>query len=374
MWQQARALSGQGWRVRALCPRGRGQLAQEVIEGVEIRRFRQPFEGGGRFGLLFEYALALPVVSAAIAAERLRGRIDVVQVANPPDWLLAPASLLAPRGARIAFDLVDFSVSLYEAKFQKRGLLYRILALINRWALRRADLVVAANEAYCRLATRIGRRSPGTTVTVYSYPETLPPLRRERAAGPLRIGYFGVLGSQDGVGALVEAAAQLGRLPDLPEFEVLVVGDGPDEKRLRRLAASLGLEPKVTFLGFLDGAARDAALSRFDIAVATDPVNRYTDQISMNKIFVYAAAGFPIVSTPLQGTRRLLGDAAIYSSDSSSSSLACALEALLRNPAVRQDLAARARRCAVDFDWSAEAARYTEAIGRLLSYAGARAD
>jgi glycosyltransferase involved in cell wall biosynthesis len=354
--------------VRVICPRGAGQPRSEVIDDVEITRFAQPLEGRDRAGLLFEYAVAFVILSLAIIRERARGPIDVVQVVSPPDWLAIPASMLRPLGARLVFDLADLSPALYEAKFGKRGPIYALVTLLNRLVLQRADLVVTANESYRRVAVALGRRASGTTIAIHSYPEALADRRESRPPGRLRIGYFGVLGAQDGVELLLLAAARLKMCPEVPDFEVLIVGDGPNAKRLHSLSHELGLGGAAQFLGFLEGAARDEAVSSFDVAVAADPLNRYTRMISMNKIFVYAANGLPIVSTPLPGTRRLLADAAMYTADCSPPAMATALHSVLRDPSLRHGLALRARRRAEEcFDWNSAAAMYVRAVADVAA-------
>lgn len=60
--------------------------------------------------------------------------------------------------------------------------------------------------------------------------------------------YVGRLVAEKGVDVLVRAAARV------PEIPVHIVGVGPDEERLRRLADSVGAR-NVVFRGFLEGAA-----------------------------------------------------------------------------------------------------------------------
>ncbi len=365
-WQQAQALTQAGWEVRVLCPRGQGQRQRETIDGVQIRRFAQLFEGSSKAGLLAEYVLALTLLIAHLIAARLRGRIDVVQVVNPPDWLVIPALLLRPFGTRIVFDMADFSTYLFEAKFGRRSALMPAVVWLNRLALRIPDLVLSANETYRRIAAVKGRRSPGTTLAVYSYAEHLPPISA-RVPGPLRIGYFGVLGSQDGVDRLIEAASRLRSA----KFELIIVGDGPALPSLREFARQAGLS-NARFTGFLSGEAREAAIASFDIAVIADPANRYTHSISMNKAFAYAAHGLAIVSTPLRETKRLL-PCALFTRNEDPAALSECLERLLLDESLRKHLgeAARARAKAA-FDWHPQSARYVAAMNTLASGIAAR--
>ena len=87
----------------------------------------------------------------------------------------------------------------------------------------------------------------------------------------------------------------------------------------------------------------------------------------MNKLFVYAAYGLAIVATPLPGTRRQLGNAAIYSEKCSPSSLAKAILRLLKDSELRFQMGRLARRRAeVQFNWEGESVRYCDAVASLL--------
>lgn len=359
-WQQARALQYAGWNVRVLCPRAAGQRRQETLEGIEITRFAQPFEGNGKVGVIIEYVLAALILTIHLIAARIRSPIDVVQVVNPPDWVVIPALLLRPLGTQIVLDMADDSTALFEAKFGRDKLLLPALGWLNKVALRQPDLVVAANETYRRIASARGKRSKGKTVSIQSYPERVQ-LMHSRAPGPPRIGYFGVLGSHDGVDRLIEATA---RIKYAAPFQLIIIGAGPALPSLRRLAARLGLAD-VRFAGFLSGEAREQMIASLDIAVIADPANRYTHSISMNKGFAYAAHGLAIVSTPLRETKRML-PFALFARNDGVAAIAECLQRLLLDEPLRQKMGQAAREWArAKFDWSAESARYVEAINEL---------
>jgi len=63
-----------------------------------------------------------------------------------------------------------------------------------------------------------------------------------------------------GVELLVRAAEHLP-----PSFEVVVAGDGPERSRLEALAKACGLEGRVRFVGWIDGARKHAMLESADV-------------------------------------------------------------------------------------------------------------
>lgn len=64
-----------------------------------------------------------------------------------------------------------------------------------------------------------------------------------------RVGFVGRLVSDKGCDGLLRAVALL--KPRIPEIELIIIGDGPERKRLWDLASTLGIEESVSFLGAL---------------------------------------------------------------------------------------------------------------------------
>jgi glycosyltransferase involved in cell wall biosynthesis len=91
--------------------------------------------------------------------------------------------------------------------------------------------------------------------------EDLPPIRgRSRSAG-LKVMSVGRLLYWKGIHLGLEAFAQAAG----PDWEYLVVGAGPEEGRLLRLAARLGVGNRVRFLGWLPRADVLDLLTRCDV-------------------------------------------------------------------------------------------------------------
>ena len=60
VWQEACTLTGAGYKVSIICPKGKGyEKTFEEIDGVAIYRHSLPTEASGALGYLFEYSWAL---------------------------------------------------------------------------------------------------------------------------------------------------------------------------------------------------------------------------------------------------------------------------------------------------------------------------
>ena len=125
----------------------------------------------------------------------------------------------------------------------------RLAALFVRQAVRRADRLVPISDFTRRRALALGG-APERTVTV------LPPVDVSRfdppsaPAGARRLVTVARLIPRKGHDVTLRAVAIAART--FPDLEYVVVGDGPHRPALEELAASLGVEERVTFAGEVD--------------------------------------------------------------------------------------------------------------------------
>ena len=121
VWLEATTLARNGYRVSVICPKAKGfNKGREVLEDVEIFRYKIPLEADGALGFVFEFAwcfLATALISLYVA---LFGRgFDVLHACNPPDtfWLLGRFWKLF--GRRYIFDHHDLCPEMFAVKFER---------------------------------------------------------------------------------------------------------------------------------------------------------------------------------------------------------------------------------------------------------------
>jgi glycosyltransferase involved in cell wall biosynthesis len=374
VWQEALALRRAGWQVSVICPaNGRHPQKFEQIEGVAIYRHHLPLEARGRFGFLLEYSVALfHELRLLLKVWRERG-FHVIQACNPPDLIFLVAAPFKLLGKPFLFDHHDVNPELFEAKFNRRGLLHRLLLFFEKCTFLMADVVVSANDTYRDLAISRGGKRPEDVVTVYGIPDKSHIHRVEPDAGVRKgkkfvLGYVGVISDQDGIDHMVMAVDALVHDKSFTDFHAVIVGDGPALGSARELANRRGLDEFITFTGFLSGEALLRHLSTFDIGIIPDPVNPYNDKISMNKVFEYSELGIPSVAYPLSETRRLLGDAGVYAEGDTPADLADACFRLITDDGLRARCADHAVWLGNNaFSWEREAEKFVAAFERLAS-------
>ena len=167
VWLECQALISDGYQVAVVCPKGNGDPAHEVINTVELYKYRPYAPGGSKLSFVTEYAYSFLATAWLTLKARRSGRFGVIQACNPPDifWPIAMA-LRALDGTRFVFDHHDLCPELYESRFPDGPRLpYRALRALERRTHRTADHVISTNESYRDVAvTRSGK--PATDVTV----------------------------------------------------------------------------------------------------------------------------------------------------------------------------------------------------------------
>ena len=371
-WQEARALAEAGYVVSVICPRNDKFAAPlEIIDGVHIFRHWLPLDARGIGGYVLEYGAAMFwefVLSLRIMATR---GFDVIHAGNPPDTIFIVGGFFKLLwGTKFVFDYRDLSPELFELKFGRRGLLHRLLLACERLTFRTADRVIANNPTFAEMAVCRGRKRPEDVSVVRHGPDLrlLKPVeaRRDYRQGRRHLVlYVGVMGSQDGVDLLIQAAHHVVAERGRTDVQFLLVGAGPELRAIQTLAFSLGLGDYVTFTGFLSGAEFLETLSSADVGVSPDPKNPLNDRMSMNKILEYMSFGLPVAMFDLTEGRNLAGECANYAKDNDPRDLARHILAILDDPARLSAMGRIARERASLFAWEKEARSLIDAYEHL---------
>jgi glycosyltransferase involved in cell wall biosynthesis len=319
VWLECQALVSAGYRVAVVCPKGSGDPGYEVIEEVELYKYKPYAPGGSNLSFAAEYVYSFLATTWMALKARRSGRFAVIQACNPPDifWPLAMA-FRALEGTRFVFDHHDLCPELYQSRFPAGPKLpYQGLRALERRTHRAADHVIATNDSYRKIAmARSGKRA--TDVTVVRTGPDPQRLRRGQACPELRRGrrylaaYIGVMGPQDGVDIIVRAAGILVHELGRDDIAFTLIGSGDCFGDLVALRDELGLAGHVEFTGRAPDELVSRILSTADVGLSPDPKNPLNDVSTMNKTMEYMAFELPVVAFDLRETRRSAGDAALY--------------------------------------------------------------
>jgi glycosyltransferase involved in cell wall biosynthesis len=380
VWLECQALISDGHQVAVVCPKGSGDPAYEVINTVEVYKYRPYAPGGSKVSFIAEYAYSFLATAWLTLKARRSGRFGVMQACNPPDifWPIGMA-LRALDGTRFVFDHHDLSPELYESRFPDGPKLpYRMLRALERRTHRTADHVISTNESYRDIAVKRSGK-PASKVTVVRTGPDPDQLRRGQAHPELRRGgrflaaYIGVMGPQDGVDIVVRAADIVVHEFGRNDIAFTLIGSGDCFDDLVRLRDELGLAGHVEFTGRAPDEQVAQIMSTADVGLSPDPKNPLNDVSTMNKTMEYMAYELPVVAFDLRETRVSAGDAAVYVTPNDVHEYAKAIVALMDGESARARMAKLGRaRVEQELAWSRQRDAYLGVYHDLTDVGQAR--
>lgn len=209
-------------------------------------------------------------------------------------------------------------------------------------ALRAADSVVCVSSGLRDELVGNGLPSSRVTVVENGVPPAVPLDERTRARidGELELGpgpviaIVGRLAPQKAHDRFLDAAVLVRE--ERPDAQFLIVGDGPLRTELEQQASRLGLQEAVRFTGVRDDAP--LLIARSDMLAFSS----HWEGLSIAALEALAA-GVPIVTTEVAGTRELLETGAGVAVEHNRSALARAMLDLILDPDRRVALGQRGR-------------------------------
>lgn len=377
VWLEAQALAEAGYEVTVISPKGRDGMAarSETRDGVRILRYPQR-AASGLAGYLVEYAPSMLFTTVWLLWLRSHRRIDVLHGCNPPDLFFVLGLAGRALGASYVYDQHDANPELSAAKWGNRrvGRLLRWLTKeLERASYRTANLVIVPNDSYANIARERGTVAEGRLAVVRNAPpathfRTLAEGHGPKVDSPFRFGYLGVMGSQDGVEILVEAAAVLRQIrPDL-EFVVDLVGDGEARPRLERLAAERGVADRLVFHGYRQADYFVPLLASSHVCICPDPPTPFNNVSTMTKVVEYLAMGRPALIFDLQETKAVAGAAGLVVDEPNATGLGRTMARIADDRPLLDSLTAAAnnRLNELSYSWESSSQILIEAYSRLF--------
>lgn len=367
---EVRAASAAGFEVDIVALRS-GTRDDESLEGY-VRCIRLPIEhrrGAGPLAALTEYVGFTALAAAAAARLSFRRRYDVVQIHNPPDFLVLAAAVPLLFGARALLDVHDLSSDMFMMRFGRRPgarLVDRVLRVVERMAARASSAVITVHEPYRRELASRGIPREKVTVVMNSLDEHLLPV--VSSYGPtdvFRVVYHGTVTPHYGVGLIVDAAARVRSRIDGLRVEIYGTGDAIPDLRVR--AHELGIEDALVFSeGYLPQAEVLQAVQGASVGVVPNLPSRLNRFALSTKLLEYVALGIPVVSADLPTIREHFSDDEVrFFRAGDASALAEVLETVARDPDGARQRAEAARRRYEAYRWERSAAAYVGVLERL---------
>jgi rhamnosyl/mannosyltransferase len=205
--------------------------------------------------------------------------------------------------------------------------------------LNRVDQVIATSPNYARSSAVLTQIPPAKLRTVpfgINLDLFQRPCQKEVSAlkerfGPRVVTFVGKLRYYKGLEYLIQAAREV-------EATFLIIGEGPQNPQLRRLASDNGCNGKVIFLGEIDNQSLVNYLYASEVFVLPSIYRSEAFGISMLEAM---ACGLPIISTELEtGTSYVNqhGKTGLVVPPADAAALARAINRLLENPDLNRSM------------------------------------
>jgi glycosyltransferase involved in cell wall biosynthesis len=229
-----------------------------------------------------------------------------------------------------------------------------------RWAAARASGLITVCQALKDSLVELGVAPERVTVLRNGVDlKQFRPQPREAARAALGLTRPTLLS----VGGLIERKGNhvtVAALPELPEFELLLAGEGEERGALEQQARSLGVAERVRFLGRIPHAELAGVYSAADALVLASSREGWA-----NVLLEAMACGTPAVATDIWGTPEVVRDraAGVLMAERSPAALAVAVRKLFADPPDRT----ATRAYAEGFGWEPTTEGQLELFRRILA-------
>ena len=229
------------------------------------------------------------------------------------------------------------AVATYHLDWPDRGLALRLYHLFDRLVVRRFGKIAAVSEAVARSLRRSGVPSAKIVtidngIDLSPFAQARPILQEEISERPdALIGLVGRLTPQKGCEYFLRAAQRV--LIDFPRTLFVLVGEGPDRRKLEELVRDLNIAERVIFAGHREDMP--GVYASLDILVLPS----INEGLPMTLIEAMAAAR-PVIATPVGAIPKLIipEQTGLLVNPRDPVGLAAALGRLISNPDLRHRL------------------------------------
>ncbi len=272
-------------------------------------------------------------------------------------WACADATRRRRR-IRLIFDAHEYFTQVPE--LQGRPFVRSFWEVIARRYIPKAQAAITVSDSLAQiLSKRYGR--PFHTIRNVPF---LRPLPDTQGPTPKRIIYQGALNKGRGLEHAIRA------MQYIHDAQLLIVGTGDIEDRLKALTARLRLENKVRFAGpVLPEKLHEITAHSWLGINLLEPTGQSYYYSLANKFFDYMMAGIPSLNPDFPEYRRILSQhpMGITIQDLSPHALADTINALLHDDTRYRNLAAAARRKRHLFHWERESQKLIAIVKKAMA-------
>jgi glycosyltransferase involved in cell wall biosynthesis len=370
----AEDLQALGWNVDVLAPHTASAVSKEVLGGVKVDRFRYLwpasletvcYQGGALINLQqnrlnYIKLPALVFFEWLAIVKRLREeRYDLLH----SHWMLPQGftGVLASRLFKIPHVITVHGSDAF-------GLQGKVLSAFKRFSLSGADAVTVNSSATKKQVLTIAPQIPEPRLIPMGVSTIEPDQQRavdlrskyREGNGPLLV-FVGRLVYEKGVDDLIYAIANIKN--HLPNVRALIIGEGQIRSDLEKLANNLEIADRVVFVGWVEPSDVPNYLAAADIFVGPSKQSPDGRVEAQGLTFLEAmAAGTVVIATAIGGitdsvTHEKTG---LLVPANSPEAIAESILRLENDSALKESLAAQAKKVVNQFSRKASAFKFSE--------------
>ncbi len=174
----------------------------------------------------------------------------------------------------------------------------------------RCDMVISPSQSLAKELVLYGLKKPIAVLPNAIDTNLFKPCQNAQTKNKLRekygisgfcLGYMGRLSYEKSVGQVLQAAAEAKK--HLPDLHLIIIGDGPEKAKLKRLARHLKMDSYITFTGFLYGQELVNALQTLDLFITASK----TENMPL-AVLETMACGLPGIAVDTLGLPEMIDD------------------------------------------------------------------
>lgn len=270
-------------------------MQPRLSKKAKIRAFHQTPRAPGILGRLVGAIESFRAIRRAIQLSNP----DVVVTFAVPTMGWQAAMLCRRLNVPLVYRALDVSHLIRKTR------LAFLVRMAEAYVCRKAVRVSANNEALLQHCRKLARKAiNGATNFPPLAIEKFQPETPYRASKRLpSIVYMGSFFYFSGLDRVLARFAQRA----IDDVSITLVGGGEQDRYLRRVVKSLGIENSVTFTGFISFDDLPKELSKHRVAINPMLRSDVSNLAFPNKVIQYMASGLPVVTTRLAGLAGTFG-------------------------------------------------------------------
>jgi glycosyltransferase involved in cell wall biosynthesis len=178
--------------------------------------------------------------------------------------------------------------------------------------------------------------------------------------------YPGTLNQHQGLDVAVRAMLTL--RDKVPNFKFLIIGDGPDREKLKRMVKGEHLEDQVLIQGFVPIETIAHTMSTVDLGVVPKRKDSFGNEAFSTKIMEFMAMGVPVIVSDTRIDKYYFNDDLVqfFESDNADD-LAAKIYGLMCDEQRRNSLRANALRFIDQNNWDVKKQEYFSLVDQLVT-------